>query len=385
MNHTMKMNRNFFLLLILTFFNAGAGMLTIIISLFFNDINIEIKTIGILIAFFGIGSFCGGYAGGHLSDILSGKNIIQISLIGTFIFLALFSFTTNIKLFAIYMLFVGFFNSGFRPASILLILSERGSLTPAKALSYRRVVLNLGFSFFAAGFGFLYDFAKQNSFVLISLLFVLNFLISLLLKINKESKIQQKETMQKPNFLLFIYLNILLIVGILVLDQTKMTYPLFLENIFKISINQISTLFTIHGVVVLLFQIPIGHFFDKLNFSLGCAIGCLFLAIGIGLTGFASSFKILIALCIIWTFGEMILFPTLLPFMLNSSIYKKGKTIGVYQASFSFGAFLAPIIGSFLYSKNPTLLWYACFALSVISTIIFLTFYKIYEKTSNSI
>jgi MFS family permease len=79
------------------------------------------------------------------------------------------------------------------------------------------------------------------------------------------------------------------------------------------------------------------------------------------------------------TFAEMILPPLSLPFILKTSIYRRGKTMGIYQASFSSGVLLAPLLGSFIYKISPYFLWQMCFVVSVICALFFLTLYFFYE------
>ena len=381
----MTINRNFTLTLLLTFFNSGGAMILVITSLFFNDINFDTKTISLLTATFGIGAFLGGYIGGHISDIISSNKVISISTLGNALFIFLFSISQNILLFGVCIFSIGFFNSSFRPSAILMLLSARGGLSTVKVLAYRKVVFNLGFGIFAAGFGFLYSIMQKDAFYFIALLFFMNFLISLFLTPNKNILTStQAEASHISNISLFIVLNLLLIVGMIILNQYQMSYPIFLEKISGLSINQISIIFTIHGFVILVFQIPIGYLFDKVRLSLGCAIGSLLLAIGMGLTNISNNFYIIILLCIVWTVAEMVLFQLILPFILNVSIYKKGKTMGIYQASFSFGSFIAPIFAGFLYAKNPALLWNACLLLGIGCAIVFFIIYMRYKKSEYS-
>lgn len=375
MNRSVKINRNFVLILLLTFFNSGGVMLPILTSLFFNEINFSTETIALLTSLFGVGSFLGGYIGGHLSDFIKSKVIISCSILGNSLFILVFGIVQSELLFGICLFCIGFFNSSFRPSSMLVLLNESDDISTTKALSYRKVVFNLGFSLFASGFGFLYSTLRKEAFYIISLLFFANFIMSLFLKRNNYHKLESKEITHKSNIMLFIILNILLIAGMVVLNQYQMSYPIFLENILSLSINQISTILAIHGFVILIFQIPVGFLFDKINLSIGCTIGSLLLAFGMGLTYISSDFYIITFLCILWTFAEMILFQLILPFILNVSIYKKGKTMGIYQACFSFGSFLAPIFAGFLYSKNPVLLWNACFLIGIMCAIAFFIIY----------
>jgi MFS family permease len=357
-------------------------MLPILATLFFNDLKFNIEIIGIVMSFFGIGGIMGGYIGGHLSDYIHPNKIVSISLLGNGIFIMLFSLIgKDVLLFSICMLCIGFFNTSFRPSSMLLLFEARGKISEIKVLSYRRVANSMGFAIASFGFGFLYHLSGKWAFFLIGLLFVFTFLLSLILKERRvhPAEKKEKEVPRKPNLKLFIALNLTAVLFVIVFNQYSTTYTLFLENFTGLSLLDISTLFTMHGIAVVLFQIPVGHFCDKIALSMGCFIGSILLALGMGLTGFASNFGLAIFFCILWTFAEMILPPISLPFILKTSVYKRGKTMGIYQTSFSSGVFLSPLIGSFFYKISPYFLWQLCFAVSMVCALFFLILYIFYE------
>ncbi len=357
-------------------------MFPILSTLFFNDLKFDVGVIGLLMSFFGIGSLIGGYVGGHLADYINSKKIVSISLIGNGIFTMFFMMANDFVLFSLLMFFIGFFNTSFRPSSLILLFETRDKISEIKVLSYRRVVNSTGFAIASFGFGFLYNFAERWAFFIIGVLFIFTFLLSLVLKIKKEHRLEKqgKEVQRKPNFALFIALNVISVLSALVFNQYSTTYTLFLEDFAGFSLLDISLLFTIHGIIVVLFQIPVGHLCDKITLSLGCFVGSILLAFGMGLTGLASSFALAVFFCVLWTFAEMILPPLTLPFILKTSIYKRGKTMGVYQTFFSLGVFLAPLFGTFFYKISPYILWKVCFVISMFCALFFLISYLFYEK-----
>lgn len=103
----------------------------------------------------------------------------------------------------------------------------------------------------------------------------------------------------------------------------------------------------------------------------------LFLAVGIGMTIVIDRYSLAIISCILWTIGEMVLYPPLLLYILNSSRYSKGKTMGIYQVFYSVGSLAAPLLGTFIYDYSPQLLWNALLVIGIICGIIFLLIYRI--------
>ena len=380
------LSKSVFICLLLIFLNAMAQMITLLVSLFLHKFGFMISDIGIVITFFGIGSLIGGYIGGIISDRFSSVMIIKISLIGNSILIGVFPIFHKIIFLCFCVFFMGIFNSSFRPASIISLLESNRKLSESQLLSYRRVAVNLGFSLGAAVLGYIYNKNNYAPFIAMSVILFISFILSNSL-IAQKTKKEIEEIISGsriPNNYIFIILNIVMIITLVILNQNQTTYAIYLESFASFSIKDISFLFSISGVIIVLFQIPIGYSLDKLSYSIACFYGTIFLTIGIGMTSIIDNYFLAIISCIFWTFGEMILFPTILPYILKTSQYKRGKTMGIYQASFSIGGLIAPMSGTLIYNYSPNLLWNISLILGIICGIVFLIIYQ-YNKYKNRI
>ncbi len=377
-NCLLGLPKQIYLLLTLIFFNAMIQLVTIVGTLYFHDYGYSTDSIGIMISCFGIGSVIGGYLGGICSDIFSAKSIIIISLLGNVISLILLPFQSHILGFCFILFAIGFFNSGFRPSSIIALLEYKHVIKEMSLLSYRRVALNIGYSLGASVFGFLYDIKNMLPFIVMSAILTLNLIIACFLssgfplcKAPKASN-GSVQTQKHSGLFAFIFLNLLLLVMMIIFNQNQTTYPIFLSSHGLFSAADVSLIFAFSGIIIVVCQIPVGHFFDKKTLSTTCFVGALLLSFGIGLTLLISNIYIALLLCVLWTFGEMILFPALLPYMLRSSPYKKGNTIGIYQLSFSAAGFVAPLVGTKLYVISPSLLWSLCLTVGCLCAFCFI-------------
>lgn len=364
------------ILLLVIFFNAMAQMITVVSSMFLNDVGFSVYHIGLILTFFGIGSFIGGYAGGHLSDKISTLKIIKFSLFGNALATLIFPYTKDIILLSIFMAIIGFFNNTLRPASIILLLKSSKTMSEVKLLSYRRVALNLGFSIGAMIVSFVYSKNIYLPFIILSVILAIGFILSIYLKDEPEN-IKTKEELHKHNThnfnaFMFYMLNIIMIISLIILNQNQITYVIYLDNIAKLSIKEISLLFAISGVIIAVFQIPLGHIIEKLSYQLACFIGIVFISVGIGMTSIIDNYQLAILSCVFWTLGEMIFYPVILVYIIKMSNYKEGKTMGLYQAFFSSGVLLAPLFGSMLYKISPIMLWNTSLIIGAICAIVFL-------------
>lgn len=249
--------------LFLIFLNSVVQMISVLGTLFLHNLGFRALNIGYIFTFFGIGSLVGGYLGGILSDKFSIINIIKISLIGNAIFIGIFPFYNSFIYFLICMLIIGFFSGIFRPLAILLLFKcNKGLISESKLIAYRRVSINLGFSIGAAILGFLYDYNNHVAFLSISIVLIFGFFLSNLIIVEEKTE-HKKEVVSSSrlitNSYIFYILNIILVISIIILNQNKTTYTIFLESFAAISVKNISLLFALNGLIIIFFQVPLSY------------------------------------------------------------------------------------------------------------------------------
>lgn len=90
------------------------------------------------------------------------------------------------------------------------------------------------------------------------------------------------------------------------------------------------------------------------------AIGALLLCVGFGILPLGVSYFYVIITVVIWTFGEILIFPTLAASVSNqASDENLGKYMGMYSFAFSLAFAVAPAIGGFVYGHySPRILWF---------------------------
>ncbi|WP_150466562.1 MFS transporter [Francisella sp. SYW-9] len=373
-----------FICLFLIFLNSVVQMISVLGTLFLHNLDYTPLNIGFIFTFFGIGSLIGGYLGGVLSDKFPIINIIKISLVGNAIFIGVFPFYNMFEYFLICMLVIGFFCGIFRPLAILLLFEcNKGLISESKLIAYRRVSINLGFSIGAATLGFLYEYNSSIAFLSISVILIFGFLLSKFIVVDAKKKHKEdvaSSNKSASNNYIFYILNIILVISLIILNQNKTTYNIFLESSASIPVKNISLLFALNGLIIIFLQIPLSNIFNKLSYTIACFYGILFLALGIGMTTIISSFSLAIVSCVLWTVGEMVLYPPLLLYITSSSNYSKGKTMGIYQVFYAIGSLVTPLLGTLIYNFSAQLLWNIVLVLGVICGITFLLIHKLNIK-----
>jgi MFS family permease len=95
-------------------------------------------------------------------------------------------------------------------------------------------------------------------------------------------------------------------------------------------------------------------------------LGCLCLALGFGLTAWATGYMTLILTTVIWTFGEMILFPAMSDAVATlAPPDRRGEYMGLLSLGFAAALALGPWLGVLTYAKaGPKTVWFSAFAIA---------------------
>jgi MFS family permease len=99
------------------------------------------------------------------------------------------------------------------------------------------------------------------------------------------------------------------------------------------------------------------------------ALGALLIGAGFGATAFVGNVVPLIITIVIWTFGEMILFPASSAFVAEiSPPNRRGEYMGYYQMAFSLAFTLGPWLGTLVYDNyGGRQVWFAALIVGVLS------------------
>ena len=167
---------------------------------------------------------------------------------------------------------------------------------------------------------------------------------------------------------------------LIIYNQQQTTYSIFLNDFLHINTIQLSSIFAINGIIVVICQTPITKIFRHTSAYTLSAIGCLFIGVGFGLIVFNFGYLTAIISVILWSIGELLLFPSAFDIILELGSNNKGKDMGLYQSAFSISSFIGPSIGTIFYGINSYSIWFFCVFLGAISFVGFL-----YIKKDNKI
>jgi len=353
-------------------------------------LHFTVEQAGIIMGLFGIGSLCGAYIGGALTDKY-GFYYVQLLglLVGGLLFLLL-GFQKTFLSVGICAFVLNMCNDAFRPANSTAVAHYSTDENLTRSNSLNRLAVNLGWAFGGLLGGTL---ARIDYHLLFWVDGSTNILASLLLlkllpfsKVTKSIK-KTAERIKGPSayrdkvYLVFIGM---LILFALCFFQIFTMQPLFYKSQWHISVQLIGLLMGINGLLIVFFEMLIVHNLEGKRHPLRYIyIGMLITGFGFVLLNFlpASYYSALLVLLFI-TLGEMLSMPFMNSFwIMRSTTQNRGEYAALYAMGWSAASIMSPIIGGQVITYvSFNLLWWLTGAICLAASIGIVLLYRFSVK-----
>jgi len=375
------------------FVNRVGSVVLFFLTLYLTKkLNFSVSDAGKLISIYGLGSLAGSYLGGVLSDKIGTAKVQFWSLVFSGIGYISFVWVDSFAEIAVLLILLAVVAEAFRPANITAFSQVCPPELRPRGYALNRLAINLGVAIGPAIGGFI---ARQNY----SLLFWLDGLTCLLsagifkLVFHQKTAFTPKAADAKSNarspwgdkiFLLVLFL--LLLMG-LVFFQLFNSWPLFLRDRFGLLEDQIGLLLAVNAIFLVLVEMPVIHKLERFNPVKIITAGSLFLFAGFAILPLGFSFQFAIFTVLVWTVGEMMVFPLTSSFIANrASDQSRGRYMGMYTFTFSVAFVIGPMTGAWIYQNiGAVFLWELVGILGVITASGFLLVLKLLGKEKSSL
>lgn len=377
---------NSWYLCLVMFINRSGTMVIPFMTIYCTQkLHFTVEQAGIIMGLFGIGSLCGAYIGGRLTDkygfyyvqvlglLLGGLLFLLLGFQKTFLSVGICSFVLNMC------------NDAFRPANSTAVAHYSTEQNLTRSNSLNRLAVNLGWAFGGLLGGTL---AHIDYHLLFWVDGSTNILASLLLlrllpfsKVTKSIK-KVAERVKGPSayrdkvYLAFIGM---LILYALCFFQIFTMQPLFYKSQWHISEQLIGLLMGINGLLIVCFEMLIVHNLEGKKHPLRYIyIGILIVGFGFVLMNFlpASYYSALFILLFI-TLGEMLSMPFMNSFwIMRTTTQNRGEYAALYAMGWSAASIMSPIIGGQIITfVDYNLLWWLTGAICLGASIGMLALY----------
>ena len=377
-------------LALITLINRAGTMVIPFLSLYLTtSLNFTLDDVGWIMTAFGLGSVCGSWLGGKLTDLFGYYKVMAMSLIGTgFLFIAL-QLLDTFNSFCIGIFIVMLVADMFRPAMFVALNTYSKPENKTRSLTLIRLAINLGFSAGPALGGLIITTMSYSGlFWVDGITCILASL--LLLNVLHPKKARPIDVAKADNpksaysDLPYVVFLLAIVLFCIVFLQYFSTMPVFYKESNHLSEFEIGLLLGFNGFLIFALEMPLIKWLESTKYSkTGLVLfGTILTGSSVLILTFTSWIGVLIVGVVLMTVGEMIAFPFSNAFALQRSKRgKQGEYMALYSISFSIAHTFGHNLGLHVvdgYGFNAN--WYAMTALATIS-IILLILLKRYLNT----
>ena len=320
---------------------------------------------GIAVSAYGAGHLCASMLGGHLADRIGRRDTIALSMFTSAVTMLALSQARTYPVIVLVTILAGAAAELYRPAAGALI----GDLVPPErrvtAFALYRFAVNLGFAAgpatagFLAAHSFLYlflgDAITSVGYGVVALLFLPHGVRTRATAEEGEGAV--RIALRDRAFVLFLAATVCVM---WVEFQIHSAMPLYVTSL-GYSPRDYGLLLSLNGVMIVLFELAITGWTQRLPPRPMIAIGYGLATIGVALTGLAQSLPALAATVVVWTIGEMIYAPVTGAYVTNLAPERfRGRYHGLWVLTWSIAMLAGPSLGTWIYSRNPGALWITC-------------------------
>ncbi len=373
------LSRDLWVIYTATLINRSGTMVLPFLALYLTTrLHEDAATAGLILTFYGLGALITAPFIGKLSDKIGSLTVMKVSLFFSGIILIFYPLITGFMLLLAVTLLWSIINEAFRPAVMSLISYIAPADKRRTAFAMNRLVINLGMSIgpVAAGFlaqlNFAIIFYVDAATAIMAAVFLTFYPIRH--KIDREEIEKEVEKLQSHKGtvlkdLRFLFFLLAITPATMVIFQHLGVLPLYLVKDLHFQTSTFGMLTAVNTVLIIFVEVPLNTAMTTWSEKKSLALGALLIGVGFGATAFVSGVIPLIVTIVIWTFGEMILFPASSAFAAEiSPPNRRGEYMGYFQMSFSLAFTLGPWLGTLVYDNfGGKEVWFASFIVSIIS------------------
>jgi MFS family permease len=361
---------------------AGTMVLPFLVLYLTRELGFSPASAGLALGVYGIGSIIVSPVAGKLSDVTGPLPIMRASLIGTGVLLLAFPLVRSYAGILVITLALAFISECFRPATLALVASIVTPEQRKPAYALVRLAINLGMSIGPAAAGFLaarsfrWIFLVDGATTIVAgiVLITVPFAAVKRFASERDAHSAQRSSDSSSSILgdrrMLFFLVALFLTGV-VFFQHDGPMSLFLVQDLGLSPAFYGALFTINTLMIVFMEVPLNSATANWPHARALALGSFLFALGSGVFAFATGPGRIIAGVVIWTFGEMMLFPQAAAYVAEiAPPARRGAYMGAYSLAFNVSFAVGPWAGTVAFARyGSKALWLSVFAIGVLSAL----------------
>lgn len=350
---------------------AGFGAAMPFVSLYlYRELSVPMTVVGTIMLISAVISSVGRIIGGELADRIGRKPLITVTMaIRTILFLIM-AYVIHVRaplmVVASAFLAVRFAGAMIQPGISAMVADVVDPEHRVEAFGVLRIGTNAGWAAGPALGGFLLTISYSSLFLLTAATSLIGFVLVVLfttesIRVREQERFELRSVLaagRDRRFLMFCGFSAMLF---LVMGQFASTLSVFSTEFIGISEVQLGLIYTLNGVIVVLFQWPAALLAARMRARRALVLGCLLYALGYLSVAVAPSFAWLMGSMFLITLGEVVFSPSAMTSVANMAPEgKMGRYMGFFGLTEALGWSSGPFIGGLLldaYATQPLILW----------------------------
>lgn len=360
------LSKEAWMLSIVMLINRSGSMVIPFLGVYMSDhLGFDIKSTGLVLSFYGIGSLIGSYLGGYFTDQFGEYKVQTYSLFLSSPLFLLIPFFDSVFGLASIILAQSIISETFRPANSVAVTKYARPENLTRAFSLNRMAINLGFSIGPALGGILSSISYEFLFVINSLGAIIAGIVYVrffkkrhkLFQNQLKDRQQQLKDLQPQKVIKtkspyrdfpFVIFCVFCAIFSVCFFQFFNTIPLFYKEVAKMNPATIGYILGYSGFIIVVFEMFVVNFADKyLTIAKTILYGALLCAVAYAMLAFNHHLITIMLSITILSISEILV----LPFLSTITALRSGKTnqgayMGMNGMTFSFSFILTPLLGT---------------------------------------
>jgi MFS family permease len=351
---------------------AGTMVMPFLVLFLTRDRGLAPSRAGLAIAVYGTVALAWAPVVGRLGDLWGQLRVVKASLFTTTIVLLGIPLLHSYGGILLGLVALALVSEPVRTATMALVSHLAPPERRRQAFALNRLAVNLGMSIGPTVGGFLADMSFRSLFWVDAATCLLAGLVLVVVPFRAPQHFHDPSALPSGSALRdrkLLYALLALFPVLLVFFQHVSTMPLFLVEDLGFRPWVFGALFTVNTVVIVLTEVRLNTRTGHWPFARSLATGALLATVGFSALAVARSLPGVVVTVLVWTLGEMILFPSAAAYVSEiSPPSRRGEYLGYYTMTFGLGFTAGPWLGTVVLEKfGAVTLWALCFPVGCLS------------------
>jgi MFS family permease len=344
---------------------AGTMVMPFLVLFLTRDRGLAPSRAGLAIAVYGVVALLWAPVVGRLGDRLGQLFVVKTSLFSTAAVLLAMPLVHSYGAILCGLVLLALVSEPIRTATMALVSHLAPPERRRQAFALNRLSVNLGMSIGPTVGGFLAEASFRSLFWVDAATSLLAGIVLVAVPFRAPRHFHDAEAVPsgsalRDKKLLFAMLALLPV--LLVFFQHVSTMPLFLVNTLGYRPSVFGALFAVNTLVIVLTEVRLNTLTGHWPFQRSLATGALLSTLGFAALAFARPLPVVVGTVLVWTLGEMVLFPAAAAYFSEiSPASRRGEYLGYYTMMFGVAFTAGPWLGTVVLERwGGVVLWTLC-------------------------